>query len=119
MIAQENRDRGDLWLMAQIAQQHETLIRQAAQLAVLFRENGDRERAEKAERFARKLMKNDYIVGFAGHFSAGKSSMINALTGVDILATGPIPTSANIVNVHKADDDFAIIHRTDGAPIRF
>ncbi|KZE38020.1 GTPase [Bhargavaea cecembensis] len=105
--------------MAQFEQHHEQLIRQAAQLAVLFRKNGDRERAEKAERFARKLMRNDYIVGFAGHFSAGKSSMINALTGVDILATGPIPTSANIVNVHKADNDFAIIHRTDGAPIRF
>lgn len=105
--------------MGPFERQHHTLIQQAALLAARFRENEDRERAEKAERFARKLMRNDYVVGFAGHFSAGKSSMINALTGVDILATGPIPTSANIVKVHQAESDFAIVHRTDGPPIRF
>ncbi|MET3575183.1 dynamin family protein [Bhargavaea ullalensis] len=102
-----------------INEQREQLIGKAARLAVLFRQDDDREREERAARFAGKVMKDEFVIGFAGHFSAGKSSMINALTGVDLLATGPIPTSANIVRVHKADEDFAIIHRTDGPPVRF
>ncbi|WP_040228435.1 dynamin family protein [Bhargavaea cecembensis] len=100
-------------------QEQTELIREASRLAALFRKDDDREREEKTARFAQKLMRDEFVIGFAGHFSAGKSSMINALTGVDILATGPIPTSANIVRVHKADEDFAIIHRTDGPPVRF
>ncbi|SIT66207.1 dynamin family protein [Edaphobacillus lindanitolerans] len=100
-------------------QEQATLIEEAGRLSVLFRRDGDKEREDRAERFARKVIRNEFVIGFAGHFSAGKSSMINALTGVDLLATGPIPTSANIVRIHKAEEDFAIIHRTDGPPVRF
>lgn len=85
----------------------------------LFNKNHDEERVRKAASLARKLMDEEFVIGFAGHFSAGKSSMINALTGEDFLPTSPIPTSANIVKVKKADEEFAIIHRTDGSLVKY
>ena len=45
--------------------------------------------------------------------------MINALTGVDLLPSSPIPTSANIVKVKKSDADFAIIHLMDGKALAY
>ncbi|QXE03224.1 dynamin family protein [Terribacillus sp. DMT04] len=41
------------------------------------------------------------FICFTGHFSAGKSSLINALLGTHVLPTSPIPTSANIVTVQQ------------------
>ncbi|WP_432358994.1 dynamin family protein [Sporosarcina sp. UB5] len=85
----------------------------------LFNKNHDEERARKAASLARKLIEEEFVIGFAGHFSAGKSSMINALTGEDLLPSSPIPTSANIVKVKKTDEEFAIIHRTDGSLVKY
>ena len=85
------------------------LLQQSALQYIIYKENEDSERVEKLNLFARKLLQKEFVIGFAGHFSAGKSSMINALSGEDILAASPIPTSANIVKVHKADEDYAIV----------
>ncbi|MCA1058393.1 dynamin family protein [Rossellomorea aquimaris] len=76
----------------------------------IFMQNGDEERAAKVERLAEKLNKHELILAFCGHFSAGKSTMINSLMGEDILPSSPIPTSANLVKVHHAQTDFAKIH---------
>ncbi|PSL41934.1 dynamin family protein [Planomicrobium soli] len=92
---------------------------ETARLYQIFEENEDTERAAKAELFAKKVLKNNFIIGFAGHFSSGKSSMINALTGETLLPSSPIPTSANIVNVRKADTDFAIVNMKNEAPVYF
>ncbi len=47
----------------------------------------------------RKVHKEEFIIAFCGHFSAGKSSMLNELYGEEILPTSPIPTSANVVKI--------------------
>ena len=57
----------------------------------------------KSKLFAGKLEKGTFTIAFAGHFSAGKSSMINALVDEQILPTSPIPTSANIVTVQNTE----------------
>ncbi len=90
------------------------VIERAATFGKVFEINKDPIRFEKLMLLGEKLHKKEYMIGFAGHFSAGKSSMINALTGGDLLPSSPIPTSANIVKVKKASDDHAIIHLTDG-----
>lgn len=95
------------------------LRKQTALYGQLFAEHQDEERVTKAAYLAQKIIDQEYTIGFAGHFSAGKSSMINALTGDDLLPSSPIPTSANIVKVQKADEDYAIIHRTDGSAVKF
>ncbi|WP_342512175.1 dynamin family protein [Sporosarcina sp. FSL K6-1522] len=95
------------------------LLQQAATHGQLFTMNDDEDRLNKTALFAKKLIDKEYTIGFAGHFSAGKSSMINALTGEDLLPSSPIPTSANIVKVRKTDSDYAIIHMTDGNAVKY
>ncbi|AXH98912.1 GTPase [Sporosarcina sp. PTS2304] len=97
---------------------HEFLQRSAT-YGQIFLTNEDDERKEKTALLANKIIEKEYTIAFAGHFSAGKSSTINALTGDDLLPSSPIPTSANIVKVHKADEDYAIIHRVDGTAVKF
>ncbi|MGE7544037.1 dynamin family protein [Sporosarcina newyorkensis] len=94
-------------------------LQQSATYGQIFSTNEDDERKGKITLLANKIIEKEYTIAFAGHFSAGKSSTINALTGDDLLPSSPIPTSANIVKVHKADEDFAIIHRVDGSAVKF
>lgn len=101
------------------ALEHKEELVETARLYHIFEENEDSERAAKAELFAKKILKNNFIIGFAGHFSSGKSSMINALTGETLLPSSPIPTSANIVNVHKSDGDYAIVNMKQKKPVYF
>lgn len=98
---------------------HKTELLETAHLYRIFKDNEDTEREAKAHLFAKKILKNNFIIGFAGHFSSGKSSMINALTGETLLPSSPIPTSANIVNVQKADKDFAIVNMRNEKPVYF
>lgn len=95
------------------------LLEEAAKLYAQFEKNKDDERLAKVKLVAEKLRNNQFTIGFAGHFSAGKSSMINALTNEQLLPTSPIPTSANIVNVQKADEDYVVLHETDGRALKY
>ncbi len=52
-----------------------------------------------------KWRKKEVTIGFTGHFSAGKSSMINALLNETILPSSPIPTSANIVEIRSGEEN--------------
>lgn len=44
---------------------------------------------------------HSFQVAFCGHFSAGKSTILNHLLGADMLPTSPIPTSANIIGIQN------------------
>jgi GTPase Era involved in 16S rRNA processing len=69
----------------------------------VMHEHGDHINAAKILELYQKMQQKEYIVSFAGHFSAGKSSMINALVGSEILPKSPIPTSANIVKLTSGE----------------
>ncbi len=105
--------------MTSLESKLQQLLQQSAVQSVIYQKNEDSERVEKLNLFARKLLQKEFVIGFAGHFSAGKSSMINALAGENILATSPIPTSANIVKVHNAEEDYAILYLHDQSPVKF
>ncbi|SFP42893.1 dynamin family protein [Salibacterium halotolerans] len=49
-----------------------------------------------------------FEVAFCGHFSAGKSTLLNELLGRDLLPSSPIPTSANIISIQYGDPGLAI-----------
>ncbi|MGJ9383398.1 dynamin family protein [Salipaludibacillus sp. CF4.18] len=55
------------------------------------------------QRLADKKQSAMFEVAFCGHFSAGKSTLLNKMLQADILPTSPIPTSANIVRIQKGD----------------
>jgi predicted GTPase len=94
-------------------------LEQTALAYTLFEEVNDVIRLNKTSLFAQKIMDREFTIGFAGHFSAGKSSMINALTGEQLLPSSPIPTSANIVKIHKAIEDYAIVYMPGQKPVKF
>lgn len=79
-----------------------TLKTNKGQLAALYQAmlaNNDQENADKILDLYDKFEKEELIISFSGHFSAGKSSIINNLLEKDILPKSPIPTSANIVKM--------------------
>ncbi|MBS4199452.1 dynamin family GTPase [Bacillus sp. FJAT-49732] len=84
-----------------------------------FQEHGDQKRAEKAQKLIKKIVDSEFIVAFSGHFSAGKSTMINSLVGENILPSSPIPTSANLVKIHRADEDYAKVFYRSEKPLLF
>ncbi|QHW37224.1 GTP-binding protein [Staphylococcus ursi] len=51
----------------------------------------------------KKVYLNHYTMTFVGHFSAGKSTVINRLIGQDILPSSPVPTTSNTALVTIAD----------------
>src|SRR5690625_6432297 len=61
--------------------------------------------AQKIVDIYEKVINNEFSISFTGHFSAGESSMINALMGEDILPKGPIPTSGNIGEMTSGSRD--------------
>jgi small GTP-binding protein len=64
---------------------------------------------KKLTQLAEKTLLQEYSVAFCGHFSAGKSTMINRLIGENILPSSPIPTSANLVKV-KTGEEYAKVY---------
>ncbi|WP_156289167.1 dynamin family protein [Oceanobacillus salinisoli] len=96
----------------------EIKLEHLADLYKLILQNEDRPNAEKILDLYEKLDQKEFMISFAGHFSAGKSSMINALMGEDILPKSPIPTSANIVKI-TSGGGYARAHLHNGEILQF
>jgi GTPase Era involved in 16S rRNA processing len=60
-----------------------------------------------------KSNSESFYIAFCGHFSAGKSSMINQLCDSELLPSSPIPTSANVVSIRNGNPAARITY-TDG-----
>ena len=80
--------------MTRTTMDHETTISSLAGLYRLFTENKDTENSAKIRQLIEKAEAKEVQLAFCGHFSAGKSTMINHLVGQKILPSSPIPTSA-------------------------
>lgn len=68
-----------------------------------FQEQKDAVTTEKVDQLHKKWNEGEFVLAFCGHFSAGKSTMINTLIGKEILPSSPIPTSANVVKVKTGE----------------
>ncbi|MFC2946918.1 dynamin family protein [Virgibacillus sediminis] len=77
----------------------------------LMEKHEDAVNAQKIAELYEKLQKEELVISFAGHFSAGKSSMINYLLGADILPKSPIPTSANVVKLSSGNGTARVYFR--------
>ncbi|QAY66103.1 dynamin family protein [Paenibacillus protaetiae] len=78
----------------------------AAEMAAL----GDVKHAGQLKELNSKLADGRLTVAFCGHFSAGKSTLINRLCGAKLLPSSPIPTSANVVSIRGGEQAVAAIH---------
>lgn len=91
---------------------------QITALYEMFHKHADQQSAQRAKDLALKLAGQKYAIAFCGHFSAGKSSMINQLMGENILPSSPIPTSANLVKI-RAGEDYAMVYVKGERPLKF
>ncbi|UOE92299.1 dynamin family protein [Alkalihalobacillus sp. LMS39] len=57
------------------------------------------EEIHRLSKIKKKAEQSFFEVAFCGHFSAGKSTILNRLLGAEVLPTSPIPTSANIISI--------------------
>src|SRR5699024_10192858 len=71
---------------------------------------------EQMKDYYKKLDQQMLHICFSGHFSAGKSTLMNNLMGEDLLPQSPIPTSANIVEI-KHGEEKVIVHFTHQSAI--
>lgn len=99
-------------------QDTQIVLSRISNLHTYFLSRGNGETAEKARQLAIKLQEGEYAIAFCGHFSAGKSTMINTIVGENILPSSPIPTSANLVKV-KAGEDYAKVYFNEGRPLYY
>ncbi|REI00914.1 dynamin family protein, partial [Staphylococcus felis] len=53
----------------------------------------------------KKVYLNHYTLTFVGHFSAGKSTLINNLIERDILPSSPVPTTSNTALVSVSNEE--------------
>jgi predicted GTPase len=98
-----------------VAQKDKQLLGKIIKLHHLFSQHEDLEAYAKSKELGRKTLEREFAIAFCGHFSAGKSSMINSLIGEDILPSSPIPTSANLVKV-KSGEEYARVYFKEGKP---
>ena len=76
-------------------------------------EHNDQQNAEKVKELAGKLVNEEFTIAFCGHFSAGKSKMINCLIGENLLPSSPIPTSANLVKVRTGEEYVKVFFKNE------
>jgi small GTP-binding protein len=96
-----------------VTQQDSKLLGKILSLYKLMQNNRDMDTAEKIRELGRKSLEQEFSIAFCGHFSAGKSSMINKLVGENILPSSPIPTSANLVKI-KSGKEYAKVYFKQG-----
>jgi small GTP-binding protein len=73
----------------------------------------DQVNASKMQQLNQKLMNGRLNLAFCGHFSAGKSTLINKLCGYPLLPSSPIPTSANVVTILNGDAQGIVYRRSE------
>lgn len=69
--------------------------------------SNDERRAKQVQELSSKLTEGRLTVALCGHFSAGKSTLINTICGAKLLPSSPIPTSANVVSIQGGDQAIA------------
>ena len=104
--------------MTRTTMDHQTTISSLAGLYRLFTENKDTENSAKIRQLIDKAEAKEVQLAFCGHFSAGKSTMINHLVGQKILPSSPIPTSANVVKVKSGKEAIKVFF-FDGTYMEF
>lgn len=72
---------------------------------------GDALLKEKYDELAKKAAQGNVTLAFCGHFSAGKSTLVNALCGERLLPSSPIPTSANVVTIANGKPAARVVFR--------
>ncbi len=94
--------------------ENERLATGMRRISRMMLEHDDRSHADKVEELIGLSGDGKLYVAVCGHFSAGKSSLINLLCGHALLPSGPIPTSANMVLIENGPASAHVRFNADG-----
>ncbi|QHT61795.1 dynamin [Paenibacillus lycopersici] len=83
-------------------------------MASMMAAAGDEGDARRLLDLRSKLDQGQLTVAFCGHFSAGKSTLVNRLCGTELLPSSPIPTSANVVSIMNGEAKATITKLVSG-----
>ncbi|MBV5278568.1 MAG: dynamin family protein [Campylobacteraceae bacterium] len=64
----------------------------------------------KLEQIPSKLENQSFSIGITGVMNAGKSTMLNALLGNEVLGTSVIPETANLTLIKYAKEPYAVVN---------
>ncbi len=106
------------WISKEITHDRKRLFAHTAVLYKRLLNIGAEEQAGKLLDLLEKINARELGLAFTGHFSAGKSTLINTIMDEPILPSSPIPTSANLVKI-KPGKHAARIYYTDREPVEF
>lgn len=84
----------------------------------VFYDNKNIEGQKSIVSLLKKVQDNSLYIGFCGHYSSGKSTLINYLFGNSLLPTSPVPTSGNIIQISNGNNQ-TTIYKQDGMIERF
>jgi Dynamin family len=90
----------------------EQLEKAARDLAAAAKEREDL--SARAERLADRLARRRFNVSVLGEFKRGKSTLVNALLGLDLMPTGVLPLTAVATEVVYGTPGGTVVH-TDGS----
>jgi Dynamin family len=90
----------------------EQLEKAARDLAAAAKEREDL--SARAERLADRLARGRFNVSVLGEFKRGKSTLVNALLGLDLMPTGVLPLTAVATEVVYGTPGGTVVH-TDGS----
>ncbi|MDC3416274.1 dynamin family protein [Aquibacillus salsiterrae] len=94
----------------------------AESIAAIYKEfqlAGNKKLANRTLDLLEKYDKGELVICFSGHFSAGKSTMINYLIGDSVLPQSPIPTSANVVKLTAGKQGRARVFFNHEEPVEY
>lgn len=100
-----------------VAKQNRAILAKLLSLYNVMVADNALDTAKKVKELGRKTIEEEFSIAFCGHFSAGKSSMINQLIGEEILPSSPIPTSANLVRIKSGTEYAKVFYRVGGSRV--
>lgn len=97
-------------MVEQLTTQLQLQLQQSKTEGIISITNEEEIRIQKLEN---KKLNQSFELAFCGHFSAGKSTILNQLLGANVLPTSPIPTSANVIEIKNGIEGLAVYSRNE------
>jgi len=102
---------------ADLAEYHDLKLALAAQLRLVreaFKGRGDEVGLRRCEELLVKLAEDRFTLGVLGQFKRGKSSLLNAIIGRDLLPVGVLPLTSAITILRFGGRERLLIERWSG-----
>jgi len=89
----------------------QSVAREVRLLKRFFAQHGDPARADECQELTVRLAEDRFTLAVLGQFKRGKSSLMNAVIGRDLLPTGILPLTSAITVLRYGPQERLVVHR--------